>query len=181
MTDLKTMRMTLAPCCPMDRPDFINLELDGEVMRFLSGGVVHRESVDPNTVTFLMPEGTETHVWTARLRDSGDFVGWFCLYPETEVLAELGYRLKRNCWGMGLATEGALALADWGFTSGGYQRIIASTMAVNHGSRRVMEKLGMRHIRTDHAVFDNPLPGSEEGEVIYELLRSDWPITRMGS
>lgn len=46
-------------------------------------------------------------------------------------------------------------------------------MAVNHASHRVMEKLGMCHTRTEHADWPDPIPGSEQGEVWYELARSD--------
>ena len=58
-------------------------------------------------------------------------------------LAELGYRLRRMDWGQGLASEGASALVNWGFRSGGYDKIVACTMAVNNASRRVLEKIGL--------------------------------------
>ncbi|MCJ8055499.1 GNAT family N-acetyltransferase [Shinella curvata] len=173
MIALQTARLTLTPCTPEDRADFIALERDPEVMRFLNGGyAVDREKVDPNA-TFLMPNGTEPHVWTARRTTDGVFIGWFCLWPETETVAELGYRLRRAGWGQGLATEGACALIQWGFEKAGYDKVIATTMAVNHGSRRVMEKIGMHHTRTEHAEWPDPIPGSEQGEVWYELLRTD--------
>ena len=41
------MRLTLSPCCPGDRADFIDLELDPEVMRFLNGGPVNHEQIGP--------------------------------------------------------------------------------------------------------------------------------------
>ena len=47
-------------------------------------------------------------------------------------------------------------------------------MAVNAGSRAVMEKLGMRHVRTEVQEWDDPLPGWEQGEVFYEIERSAW-------
>ena|SRR5215203_4731408 len=170
---LRTMQLTLSPCCPSDRADFMNLELDPEVMRFLNGGhAVNHEQIDPNA-TFLMPRGTEPYVWTARRTANDAFVGWFCLSPESETLAELGYRLRRMDWGQGLASEGASALLNWGFGSGGYDRIVACTMAVNRGSRRVLEKIGMTYVRT--VSFDSdPFPGTEHGEVWYELMRSEW-------
>jgi RimJ/RimL family protein N-acetyltransferase len=177
MVVLQTLRLTLRPCSPSDRADFIDLELDPEVMRFLNGGPVNHEQIDPNA-TFLMPRGTEAHVWTAHRTSTDAFVGWFCLWPENATLAELGYRLRRMDWRQGLASEGASALVDWGFRSGGYDRIVATTMAVNRASRRVMEKLGMTHARTDHVDRPNPIPGSEEGEVWYELTRSEWAIVR---
>ena len=63
---------------------------------------------------------------------------------------------------------------NWGFRSGRYDKIVGTTMAVNHASRRVMEKVGMTHARTDHVDRPDPIPGSEEGEVWYELTRSGW-------
>jgi hypothetical protein len=41
-------------------------------------------------------------------------------------------------------------------------------------SRGVMVKLGMRHVRTDHRAWDDPLPGSEPGEVVYEITPEEW-------
>ena len=35
---LQTVKLTLSPCCPGDRADFLDLERDPEVMRFLNGG-----------------------------------------------------------------------------------------------------------------------------------------------
>jgi RimJ/RimL family protein N-acetyltransferase len=174
MAVLQTTRLTLSPCCPSDRADFIDLELDPEVMRFLNGGhAVDHERIDPNA-PFLMPRGTEPHVWTARRTANGAFVGWFCLWPDSETVAELGYRLRRTAWGQGLASEGAAALINWGFKSGGYDKNLACTMAVNHASRRVMEKIGMNYVRTVAIEPADLLPGGEHGDVWYELLRSKW-------
>ena len=77
-------------------------------------------------------------------------------------------------WGQGLASEGASALVNWGFKSCHYDRIFASTMAMNHASRRVLEKIGMKYARTIDVDWSDPIPGSEDGEVEYELTRSEW-------
>lgn len=174
MTILQTARLTLRLSCPADSADFIGLERDPEVMRFLNGGqALDCEESDPDA-PFLMPRGTDPHVWTARRKDDGAFVGWFCLWPESQGIAKLGYRLRREEWGQGYASEGALALIDWGVRAGSYDGIVATTMAVNNASRRVMEKIGMRHVRTVHPDFADPIPGSEQGEVWYEVMRSEW-------
>lgn len=174
MTVLQTKQLTLTPCTPDDRADFIALESDPAVMRFLNGGhAVGKEESDPDA-TFLMPRGTEPHVWTVRRTATGTFVGWICLWPETARLAELGYRLRQAEWGHGFASESAATLVNWGFESAGYDTITACTMAVNHPSRRVMEKLGMRHTRTVAVTGPDIFPGCEQGEVWYELNRSDW-------
>ena len=119
MPVLQTANLILSPCSPDDGADFIDLERDPDVMHFLNGGAVDHENIDPNNVTFLMPRGKEPYVWTARRKENGEFVGWFCLFPENEKLAEIGYRLRRQDWGQGLASEGAAALVSWGFNIAG--------------------------------------------------------------
>ena len=91
---------------------------------------------------------------------------------------ELGYRLRRAAWGKGYATEGSRALIHKGFAELGVARVYARTMAVNIRSRRVMERSGLRYVRTFHQRWDEPLPGAEHGEVEYALDRADWQAAR---
>ena len=158
MPTFHTPRLTLTPCTPQDCADFVALEQDPAVMRHLNGGLpVDRATADPNA-DFLMPNGTEAHVWTARHHD-GSFVGWFCLWPDEAGSAELGYRLKRTEWGQGLASEGAKVLVGWGFEEMAYRGITACTSAENLASRRVMVKIGMTYLRM------------EKGEVWFQITR----------
>jgi RimJ/RimL family protein N-acetyltransferase len=62
---------------------------------------------------------------------------------EVEVL----YALERAAWGRGLATEAAGAALAFGFDEARLPRIVAVTRPAHVSSRRVMEKLGMRHER----------------------------------
>lgn len=167
---IQTRRLVIAPCVPEDRDDFLEMERDAEVMRYLNGRAVDHASPGLIHAPFLMPRGSEPDVWSIRLRQSDGFVGWLSLRRVSDGHAELGYRLCKTAWGRGLATEGARALVAWGLEQAGYTRITAQTMSVNRASRRVMEKIGMRHIRTDHMAYDDPIPGSEQGEVVYELV-----------
>lgn len=171
---LQTTSLTIAPCRPEDSADFIALEADPEVMRFLTDGRTGALMLDRIDETYLRPRGTEPHVWTARRTSSGSFVGWFCLWPEDAGVAELGYRLRRAEWGQGLATEGAFALIEWGFNIAGHDKIIASTMAANQASRRVLEKCGLQHIRTVQVDWAEAIPGGGLGEVQYEQTRAAW-------
>jgi RimJ/RimL family protein N-acetyltransferase len=154
------------------------LESDPEVMRFLNGGYAVDHAQDNSDATFLIPRGTEDYVWTARRLVNDAFVGWFCLWPESAQVAELGYRLRRSEWGQGLASEGALALVNWGFKGGGYDKIVASTMAVNLRSRRVMEKIGMSYTRTVYNEGSDLIAGNKQGEVKYEVMRSGEPVLK---
>ncbi|MDD9369291.1 MAG: GNAT family N-acetyltransferase, partial [Acidimicrobiales bacterium] len=80
----------------------------------------------------------------------------------------------RRCWGKGLASEASRALLGHAFDTVGQRRVIAQTMAANTGSRRVMEAIGMRYVRTFFTAWEDPLPGSELGEVEYEMTRTMW-------
>ena len=102
-----TARLSLAPVREADRESLIALERDPEVMRFLNGGRPTPDGGEAEGASFLTPRGGEDYVWAARERRSGAFVGWFSLRPAAEGAAELGYRLRRDAWGRGLASEGA--------------------------------------------------------------------------
>ncbi|GAA3306557.1 GNAT family N-acetyltransferase [Nonomuraea dietziae] len=93
---------------------------------------------------------------------------------------ELGYRLRKAAWGKGYGTEGSRALIDRGFTEQGVERVTAGTLAVNTGSRRVMEKAGLTHVRTYFDDWPEGIVRSEEGLVEYALTRAEWEANRSG-
>jgi RimJ/RimL family protein N-acetyltransferase len=154
---METDRLLLRPAEPSDVDDLRALDADPEVMRFL--GTDGASSVD-----LIGRPG----YWVGVERETGDFVGWFGLGEE------LGYRIRRDKWGRGYATEGAKAVLHKAFSEG-RERVTAQTMFVNEGSRRVLAKLGLTHVRTFFVDWENPLPGAEHGEVEYEITRAAWP------
>ena len=56
---------------------------------------------------------------------------------------EVSYRLRRDSWGIGLATEAARACRDYGFKNVGLHRLISIIESENAASIRVAEKMGM--------------------------------------
>ena len=60
------------------------------------------------------------------------------------------------------------------FEDVGLERVWAQTMAVNVGSRAVMARAGLRYVRTFYLEFDDPIPGTELGEVEYAITRDVW-------
>ena len=125
--------------------------------------------------------------WAAVEKSSGQFLGWFCLRPrddEDPLDVGLGYRLRREAWGKGYATEGARALIQKAFTELRVRRVFAVTYEHNMPSRRVMEKAGLTLIRTFHSsaeelqaedTYDASSQEVWEGEdVEYALERAEW-------
>lgn len=179
-----------------DVDNVLSLDADPRVMRYLDHPKTRTE-VEHEVLPALI--GLSSHhptfgAWAAETRVGGDFIGWFSLRPVAptdEPMVEwhtappghtstvmLGYRLRHDAWGCGYATEGARALVSYAFTTNTHdrlvQRIVATTMAVNAGSRRVMEKAGLRYLRTMHMDWPDPLPGTEHGDVEYEITRAQW-------
>ncbi|TDT34121.1 GNAT family N-acetyltransferase [Naumannella halotolerans] len=171
---MKTGRMWLVPLGRQHLPDLVRLDADPAVMRFLGDGRPRSAAeVASRMAGRTDPAAAARGLGYWSTFEARAFIGWGLLMP-TEVAgeAELGYRLRPEFWGRGLATEIGAALIDHGFSTVGLRTILAQTMAVNSGSRAVMAKLGMRHIRTfTWEGPEQPIPGSEHGEVEYRLDR----------
>jgi RimJ/RimL family protein N-acetyltransferase len=196
---LQTERLVLRRLTPQDIDDLFDLNNDPAVMRYLNGGKpASREAIVKESLPRWMAwyrHGPEFGWWAAQERVTGEFLGWFTMHPagtppepgadptgpesesESEVKldeVEIGYRLRRSAWGKGYATEGTRALIRKAFTELGVRRVFANTMTVNTGSRGVMEKSGLRYLRTFHEEWEDVIEGGELGDVEYELLRDDW-------
>ena len=186
---LETHRLILRRFTPDDLDDLIALDADPAVMRYISGGAEMPPEEQPEHVLpywlAYYERGDAWGFWAAIERSSGMFIGWFHLRPlpgeDPDDEPELGYRLVRSAWGRGLASEGSRALIDKAFAELGARRVHASTMAVNTGSRRVMEKAGLRFVRTFVADWPVRIPGDEEGDVEYAIDRDQWAADRVAS
>jgi len=172
---LETERLVLRRFAESDADDLVALDGDPEVMRYLTGGVPTPRA---EVLAFLRRHLDHPELGVLAAEDRvGTFLGWLSLLvrpDERPGHAELGYRLTRACWGRGYATEGAKALVRRGFTERGLDRVYAETMVVNTGSRRVMEKTGLKQVRIFHLDWAHPIDGSEHGEVEYALTRAEW-------
>jgi RimJ/RimL family protein N-acetyltransferase len=90
--------------------------------------------------------------------------------PEHRI-ADIGYALRRDAWGQGLASEAARALVEFGFRTLGMHRIWATCHVDNARSAHVLEKLGMQregrlreNVLKDGAWRDSWLYAVVEGE-----------------
>lgn len=81
--------------------------------------------------------------WPVIHKETSTLIG-FCGFVPTDDGAEIGWRLAKESWGQGLATEAARAVLKHGFETLGFQRVIATVQSPNLASIRVVEKLGMK-------------------------------------
>ena len=98
-------------------------------------------------------------LWAVELRGERCFAGFVGLSrPSFDAhftpAVEVGWRLAREHWGRGYATEAARAAVAFGFDTLDLDEVVSFTAAINLPSRRVMERLGMTHDPRDD--FDHP-------------------------
>jgi RimJ/RimL family protein N-acetyltransferase len=113
-------------------------------------------------------------LWALELADEGAFVGFTGLAqvrPDMPFApaVELAWRLAREFWGRGLASEAARSAAEFGFERAGLQELVAYTAERNTRSRRVMERLAMVH--DQGADFLHPAIAPADGVAPHVLYR----------
>ncbi|MFF0268608.1 GNAT family N-acetyltransferase [Kribbella sp. NPDC004536] len=179
---LETERLRLRRFTPADAGLLVELDSDPEVMRFLTGAPTPPAEIEDVVLPGILKVYAEhPGLGTFAASDAGGFVGWFGMQPTADPRAVgVGYRLLQSAWGNGYATEGTKALIAQAFTELGMERVEADTMAVNHRSRAVMRRAGLRFEKVFHVQFDDPLPGTEFGEVLYSVDRATWEAVRHG-
>ena len=185
---LETERLILRRFTEDDVDSLVDLDSDPEVMRYISGGPatpreeIERDHIPAYLAYYQQYEGYG--FWAAVEKATGSFLGWFHFRPAPGTPTdepELGYRLRRSAWGKGYGTEGARALIRKGFTELGVRRVVAFTYGDHHASRRVMEKAGMRLVRTFRltpeqlaslSVIDPTLFDGDDVE--YAITKAEW-------
>lgn len=147
---LETERLILRRFTEDDAGNLFELDSDPEVTRYINGGKpTDYEKIRDRTLPLFL-EYYESYdgygFWAAIEKPGGRFVGWFHFRPSKEDPdeIELGYRLRRSVWSKGYATEGSLALVRKGFSGLSVQRVVATALAENAASIRVMEKAGLK-------------------------------------
>jgi RimJ/RimL family protein N-acetyltransferase len=168
----------------------VELDSDAEVMRYLTGRALSRAEAGRAHRRRIAAARRVPGLGLWAGFDRGDFIGWWILQPphgpdQPEVAGEagLGFRLLCRHWRRGSAAEGARELVRYGFGGVGLNRIFAQTMAVNTPSRATLAAVGLTFARAfvSGDLYDDLVPGAEQGEVEYEITRSTWQQRHRGT
>jgi RimJ/RimL family protein N-acetyltransferase len=176
---LRTERLLLRAWRDEDLAPFAALNADPAVREHFPSILSRGESDAAARRIRVEMEREGYGLWAVEIPGGAPFVGFVGLAVPSFQAAftpcvEIGWRLARDVWGRGLATEGARAAAAFAFEQLGLAELVSMTTPANQRSRRVMEKLGMRRDPADD--FDHPLlpPGSPlRRHVLYRLRRPD--------
>ncbi|TDW93606.1 RimJ/RimL family protein N-acetyltransferase [Kribbella pratensis] len=167
-----TERLVLRPFRESDLEPWAALNADPEVTQYLGPPMSREDSDRTARVINAFYEAQGFGFLAVERRSDGVFLGACGLskeqwYPDD---LEIGWRLAREYWGHGYATEAAASWLEHGFATMGLPRIIAVTDSPNERSIAVMRRLGMTF---DHeAVLEDD--GVPFDATVYSLTADAW-------
>jgi len=170
---LQTARLLLRTFRLDDLPHYAALNADPEVVRYLGGVPLTREHSDDIAAWAQECHATEgIGLLAVERRADGAFLGMCGLHHQSSYPddVEVAWRLAREHWGHGYATEAATAWLDHGFHVLALPRVISIADRPNSRSLAVMRRLGM--------AFDHAALVEDEGEVfdalVYAITADAW-------
>ena len=171
-----TPRLRLRALVDTDATALFAIYKDPEAMRYWS----HPAMTDIAEAEALL-RAIESHAgpqtlfeWGIARREDDLVIGTCTLHriDRQHRRAELGYILRRDLWGRGLAHEALTALVNHAFGALGLHRLEADIDPRNVGSIRSVERLGFKlEGRLRERYF---LAGEIQDSAIYGLLAPDW-------
>ena len=171
---MRTERLLMRHWRDADRDPFAALNADPVVMRHFTG-LIDRAECDAfidRKQALLAAQGWG--MWAVEMLSTSEFIGFVGLSSPVEDLppapcTEIGWRLAARYWGNGYAPEAARAALNVAFDGLGVAEVVSFTTTLNAPSRRVMEKIGMRHVPARD--FDHPRTPGWHGQrhVLYAL------------
>ncbi|GHD10743.1 GNAT family N-acetyltransferase [Tianweitania populi] len=186
MKPLRTKRLILRNWEERDRELFHEINSDPEVMRFFP---MRRDRSAADAVMDRLQSEIERDGYgfaAVELAQTGECIGFVGIRKDPRILrvspdaTEIGWRLKRNLWGKGYATEAAREWLRFGFQDLSLEEIVSFAVANNTWSLAVMERIGMWHDQKgdfDHEDVPDTHPHLKR-HALYRLSRADWKKKR---
>jgi RimJ/RimL family protein N-acetyltransferase len=182
--NLSTPRLVLGTWSDDDAEGLLELSTDPEVMRHFPGPATREQIMGMVQKHRDNLAAGRPGLYAVHLGATGRFLGFVGLaVPSFEAsfmpCVEIGWRLRRDAWGHGYATEAAQAALEHGFDTLGLPEIVSFTTVANEPSQAVMRRLGMH--RDPAEDFDHPsVPVGHpvRPHVLYRLRAEEWRARR---
>jgi RimJ/RimL family protein N-acetyltransferase len=174
---LTTERLLLRRWRVEDRLPLQRINADPRVMEFMPGLLSAQES---DALIVRIEDHFDRHgfgLFALERRIDANLIGFVGLMiPSFQApfmpAVEIGWRLGAGYWGQGFATEAARAVLHYGLETLALGSVVSFTVPNNVPSRRVMERIGMKHDPSED--FDYPsLPNGHplRRHVLYRIVR----------
>lgn len=152
MIYLETSRLLIRDWIETDLEPFKLLNADVQVMQYFPKTLTH----DETDIFYEMIQAEfRKHgfgLYAIEVKDNKEFIGFIGFHLATfnadfTPCREIGWRLKKDAWGKGYATEGAKACLEYGMKQLGFNEVYSFTAEINKPSHHVMEKIGLRFVK----------------------------------
>ena len=179
----ETERLRLRTWDAEDLDEFIKQTNTEAVMRWL-GGVWPREQHEKAFGRIERYQREFGHTfWIVERKSDGALLGFCGLKRVNSDGApnpgdfEVGWRLREDVWGQGIAKEAAIASLDLAFDRFGAPHVVALTITPNVASQGLMKRLGM-HRREDMDFESADVPEDMQPVITYRIDAEEWPAAR---
>jgi len=158
---------------------FTKMNADSNVMEFYPNVLTTQQSND-------MAEKIESEIaekgwgfWAIELKDKNTFIGFVGLHePDYELpmspCVEIGWRLAKEYWGSGYATEAGKAALNTAFNKLGLAEIYSFASVSNKKSLAVMERLNMVNTNNNFEHPMIPINNALREHMLYKINRQQW-------
>lgn len=180
----QTARLRLREWGPEDERRFYAIMNRPEVMRYLGG----LQSPDEWAAAYQRIAGFQSDYghtfWIVEDRRTDDILG-FCGIKRVNApgagdltgMHEVGWRLRPEAWGQGIAKEAAIESLDLAFGRFEAPAVTALTVPSNGLSEGLMKRLGMTR-RTELDYVDPRFGPDLNPSIVYWMSAEDWPAAR---
>ncbi|WP_455212526.1 GNAT family N-acetyltransferase [Kaarinaea lacus] len=177
--EIETQRLKLRQWRKQDWPAFAELNADPTVMQYYPRTLSTEESnaMAQRMSTLIRKQGWG--FWAVEKCDEMRFIGFVGLNKPAYKLpvtpcVEIGWRLAKEYWGCGYATEAAQACLPVAFNALKLSEVYSFTSLANIKSQAVMQRIGMANT---HANFEHPMIPEKHPlreHVLYKIDKSSW-------
>lgn len=175
----ETDRLKLRQWKKEDWPIFAKINADPVVMEYFPNTLCEFESNKLAEKIYSLISDRGWGFWAVEEKDQGDFIGFVGLHTPLPELpfspcVEIGWRLAKDHWGKGYATEAAKAAMKVAFEHLGLSEVYSFTSVENLRSRAVMERLYMLNTHKNFEHPDIPLGNQLREHVLFKLTKERW-------
>jgi RimJ/RimL family protein N-acetyltransferase len=180
----ETARLRLRDWRESDQADFYAIMNRPEVMKHLGGVQTPQEwNAAYQRISGFSADFGHTF-WILEDKATGELQGFCGLKRVNSPGAgdltgqfEIGWRLRSEAWGKGIAKEAAIASLDLAFGRFEAPHVVALTIASNRASQGLMERLGMTR-REDLDFHDSRFGEDMNPTMVWRIEAADWPVAR---
>lgn len=179
--ELKTERLLLRQWSQLDLDAFAEMNADAEVMRYYPNPLTEAESNAVATKFMNLIASKGWGFWALEEIQSKQFIGFVGLHEpdipyEFVPCVEIGWRLKRDKWGFGYASEAATEALKFGFNVLKLKQVLSFTSVLNTKSEAVMQRIGMHNTGRNFAHPLIPTNHPLNAHILYSIDTTDFSL-----